>query len=144
MIDRLNNYRYLKERWLSIVEEISNLKYARDNYQPPTLSSVVGGISSGNVSSPTENAAVNSLYFYEEVDRKIKEKEKEKADIEREIAELDEYIDGIEDATIKKIVEFHYRKGYGWRRTAEVAYYAPNSWYYVKRMVTDYINSHTF
>ena len=144
MIKKLEDYRYLKKRWVTIVDEISDLQYARETYEPMTLNSAIGGVRKSGTSSPTENAALNNLYFYDEIDRKIKEKEKEKAEIELTLKMLDDYVESIEDITIKRMVDNRYRCGLSWKEVAESAYYAPSSWYYAQQKVYDYLNSHYF
>ena len=142
MIKRLEEYRYLKKRWVSVVAEISDLKVARKTYEPMTLNSGIGGVRSSGTSSPTENTALNNLYFYEEIDRKIAEKEKEKAEIELTLKVLDNYVESIDDVTIRRMVDNRYRCGLSWREVAESVYYAPSSWYYAQQKVYDYLNSH--
>ena len=144
MVKKLEDYRYLKRKWISIVAEISDLIIARDTYEPPSASSTINGIHGKGTSSPTENIAINNIYFYQEIDRKIAEKEREKAEVECTIKLIDSYVESIDDITIKRMVDNKYRNGFTWKQVAEAAYYAPSSWYFVKQKVIEYINCHTF
>lgn len=138
MIARLKNYRYLKKRWFDLVKEISELQEKRNTYEPITNGGVVGGIK-GGMSSPTENKAIAKIYFYEQIDKLIAEKITEKEQAEKELTELDAFIESIPDVTIKDMADNKYRKGYGWQRVCEAAFYSPSSWNYVKGKVEGYI-----
>lgn len=144
MRKKLEDYRYLRQRWLTITAEISDLEYAKQTYEPMTLSSVVGGVMKNTTSSPTENSALNNLYFYEQIDKKIEEKKKEKAEIELSLKSIDEYVESIEDTAIKHMVDDRYRSGMTWREVTERANYSPSSWYFVQQKVYSFLNSHIF
>lgn len=138
----LERYGYYRQRWVAIVKEISRLTDERKNYEIPSISSV-GGIHTGNISSPTENAAINSIYFYAEIDRKIKEYEDEKRSIENKLNALDVFIDSIDDGHLQKMIDSRYRNGCTWSKTAESAYYSPNSWHYARQKVYNYLETVT-
>lgn len=141
MRKRLENYKYLKERWLDLVKEIDRLIEQKENYQPSLLNSVVGGVHGSGNSSPTENAALNSVYFTEQISRKIAEKESEKADIEAELKSLDAFIESIDDVTMKEMINNRYRRNLSWQIVAEEAFYSANSWYYVQQLVYKFLTN---
>jgi hypothetical protein len=141
MRKRLENYKYLKERWLDLIREIDRLIEQKENYQPSLLNSVVGGVHGSGNSSPTENAALNSVYFTEQINRKIAEKESEKADIEAELKSLDAFIESIDDVTMKEMINNRYRRNLSWQIVAEEAFYSANSWYYVQQLVYKFLTN---
>ena len=141
MRKRLENYKYLKERWLDLIREIDRLIEQKENYQPSLLNSTVGGVHGSGNSSPTENAALNSVYFTEQINRKIAEKETEKADIEAELKSLDAFIESIDDVTMKEMINNRYRRNLSWQIVAEEAFYSANSWYYVQQLVYKFLTN---
>lgn len=138
----LERYEYYRRRWVAVVKEIDRLKNERDNYELPSVSGV-GGVRSSGTSSPTENAAINSIYFFAEIDRKIKEYEEEKKNIEDILTALDLFIDNITDSQMQGMIDNRYRNGCSWGEVAEKAWYSVNSWYYVRRKVYEYLQTVT-
>lgn len=136
---RLENYKYLKERWLDLVREIDSLIEQKENYQPSLLNSTVGGVHGSGNSSPTENAALNSVYFTEQINRKIAEKEEEKAEIEKELKSLDAFIESIEDVTMKEMINNRYRRNLSWQIVAEESFYSATSWYHIQQKVYSFL-----
>lgn len=136
---RLENYKYLKERWLDLVKEIDSLIEQKENYQPSLLNSTVGGVHGSGNSSPTENAALNSVYFTEQINRKIAEKEEEKAEIEKELKALDSFIESIEDVTMKEMINNRYRRNLSWQIVAEESFYSATSWYHIQQKVYSFL-----
>lgn len=49
---------------------------------------------------------------------KIVKKQKERAELEALKTEIEQFVDGISDNTIRKILKYRYIKGYSWQRTA--------------------------
>jgi hypothetical protein len=136
---RLENYKYLKERWLDLVREIDSLIEQKENYQPSLLNSTVGGVHGSGNSSPTENAALNSVYFTEQINKKIAEKEEEKAEIEKELKALDSFIESIEDVTMKEMINNRYRRNLSWQIVAEESFYSSTSWYHIQQKVYSFL-----
>lgn len=140
--ERLENYITLNNKKYRLMAEISRLEKTRNEYTPSILNSGVGSLCRGSVTSPTENAAINSLMFFERINADIIAKSQELALVLDELKILDEYIDAIPDEKLKEVFILKYKQDVSWANIAIQWYYSPSSWMHLKKKVLNYINQH--
>lgn len=141
MKKRLENYINLTNKKYRLLAEISRLERTMAEYTP-YISGNTTGVPSGVISSPTENAALNRLTFYEETQAEIDKKRTELNKVEAELHFLDEYINAVPDEQLRECFFLRYTQGVSWANIAIKWYYAPSSWWFIQKKVYDYINQH--
>ena len=139
---RLENYINISNKRYRLMADIDILRRQRAEYEPVIMSSAFGSVHGSGTSSPTENAAVNNLSFFEKIDAEIAAKQKELAEVEAELNFLNNYIDGIDDLRLQEVFRLRFTQGVSWANIAVQWFYAPSSWSLIQKMVYDYINNH--
>ena len=144
MRKRLENYINLDNKKYRLLAEISKLERLQEQYTPSILNSSIGGVHSGGLSMPTENAAIKKLTFYEQTNAELEAKRAELNEVINELNYLDAFIEAIPDEQIKETVKLHYTQKVSWANIAIRWYYAPSSWFVIRNKVYDYLNQHDF
>ena len=144
MINRLDNYINLYNKRHRLLAEISRIEKMQKEYAPMIMNSGVGGVHSGGVSMPTENAALKELTFFAETEAELKEKRQELTETEAELTSLDNYIEAIPDDMLKEIFKRKFTNGESWTAIAISYHYSPSSWVIMKKRALDYIKSNDF
>ena len=106
-LDELKQYTRLKSDEIFYLVERERLKQLKDTeiqyYSSPSLLAVPGG----EPSSPTERLAVASLEFAEKVEKRLDEINALLAETRQRIAEIEEFIEGVQDKETKSMLRRH-------------------------------------
>lgn len=140
MRDRLENYINLENKRYRLLVDIDILNRRKEEYEPSILNSGIGGARSSGTSTPTENAALKSIAFFDTIDREIKIKRKQLAEVERELEFLNQYISDIPDLQLQEAIRLHYTQDVKWNKIAVMWFYSPNSVSSIQKRVYDYLN----
>lgn len=144
-MNKLDNKFYfdnLKRKKYRLLAEISVLEETKRNYSPSILSSNLGGVHGSGNASPTENAALNNITFFEELNKEIKGKEAELLIVNKDIEAFENYINSIADEWLRDIFIDRYKHVMSWTAIATSRHYAPSSWKNIQRQVKKYYNQH--
>ena len=142
MRKKLENYITNVIKCERLFAEKSRLEIVKAEYEPSILGSGFGGVRTSGVSSPTENSALHNIEFIDRMNEKIAQCVSEIEEVEAEIKAVDDYINAIEDETLKEMFCQKYKKDISWTSIAVKFHYASGSWALIKKRVERYIDEH--
>lgn len=104
----------LLEQYLSIQQEIQDLKEERES-----KSSTVSDVVTGSMEDYPYTQHSITVYGVSNdaltLDRKLTSKEKE---LERQRLKIEEFLDGVKDSKIRRIIRYKYIKNFTWKQIA--------------------------